>query len=187
VELGAGVIPAGAGTKEIMRRIINPSMKTEYAEVFPCLQKAFLQIGQAKVATSAEEARQMAIFGGQDRVVMNRAHLLTEAKREVLHMAATDYHPPAPEPIFAAGRDMLGALRIGAYMFKEGKYISEYDAHIAGKLAYVMCGGDLTRPGWVSEQYVLDLEREAFLSLCGEEKTQARMWSILQTGKPLRN
>ena len=72
-------------------------------------------------------------------------------------------------------------------MFEEGRYISEHDAYIAGKLAYVMCGGDLTQPGWVSEQYILDLEREAFLSLCGEEKTQARMWSILQTGKPLRN
>jgi 3-hydroxyacyl-CoA dehydrogenase len=187
VELGAGVIPAGGGTKETMRRIVNPAMRTDMAEVFPYLQRAFLQIGQAKVATSAEEARGMAILGPQDRIVMNRDHLLTEAKKEALHMAATGYHPPAPEMIFVPGRDMFGAMKIGAWSFKEGRYITEYDAHIASKLAYVMAGGGLTRPQWVSEQYVLDLEREAFLSLCGEEKTQARMWSLLQTGKPLRN
>ncbi|CAG1012945.1 3-hydroxyacyl-CoA dehydrogenase [Anaerolineales bacterium] len=187
VELGAGVIPAGAGTKEIMRRIVNPAMRTDNAEVFPFLQRAFLQIGQAKVATSAAEARSMGILGPQDRIIINRDHLLTEAKREVLHMSAAGYRPPAPELIYAAGRDMYGAMKIGAWSFKEGNYITEYDAHIATKLAYIMAGGNLTKPQWVSEQYILDLEREAFLSLCGEEKTQARMWSLLQTGKPLRN
>lgn len=187
VELGAGVIPAGAGTKEIMRRVINPAMKTDSAEAFPFVQRAFLQIGQAKVATSAYEARDMGILGPCDRIVVNRDHLLTEAKKEVLHLAASGYHPPAPELIFAPGRDMYGAMRLGAWSFKEGNYITEYDAHIATKLAYVMAGGCLTKPQWVSEQYILDLEREAFLSLCGEEKTQARMWAILQTGKPLRN
>lgn len=187
VELGAGVIPAGAGTKEIMRRIINPAMKTENAEALPFLQRAFLQIGQAKVATSAEEARQMGILGPADRVVMNRGHLLTEAKKEALHLIATGYAPPAPEKIYAAGRDMLGAVQVGAYMFQAGGYITEYDNHIARKLAHILTGGGLSKPQWVSEQYILDLEREAFLSLCGEEKTQARMWSLLQTGKPLRN
>jgi 3-hydroxyacyl-CoA dehydrogenase len=187
VELGAGVIPAGAGTKEYMRRIINPAMKTDGAEVLPFLQRAFLQIGQAKVATSAEEARSMSILGPCDQIVMHREHLLSEAKREVLAMVAAGYHPPAPEPIYAAGRDMLGALRVGVWSFAEGKYITDYDLHIAKKLAYVMCGGELSKPAWVSEQYILDLEREAFLSLCGEEKTQARMWSLLNTGKPLRN
>jgi 3-hydroxyacyl-CoA dehydrogenase len=187
VELGAGVIPAGAGTKEIMRRIINPAMKTDNAEAFPFIQRAFLQIGQAKVATSAYEARDMAILGPCDRIVTNRDHLLTEAKKEVLHMAASGYRPPAPEMIYAPGRDMYGAMKLGAWSFKEGNYITEYDAHIATKLAYVMAGGCLTKPQWVSEQYILDLEREAFLSLCGEEKTQARMWALLQTGKPLRN
>ncbi|MFN8382592.1 MAG: 3-hydroxyacyl-CoA dehydrogenase/enoyl-CoA hydratase family protein [Anaerolineales bacterium] len=187
VELGAGVIPAGAGTKEYMRRIINPAAKVESAETFPFIQKAFLQIGQAKVAVSAEEARGMGILGPQDRVVINRDHLLTEAKKEALHMAASGYRPPAPELIYAPGRDMYGAMKIGAWAFKEGNYITEYDSYIASKLAYVMAGGDLSKPTWVSEQYILDLEREAFLSLCGEEKTQARMWSILQTGKPLRN
>lgn len=187
VELGAGVIPAGGGTKEMMRRMINPAMRTEHAEVLPFLQKSFLQIGQAKVATSAEEARGMAILNPQDRVIVNRDHLLTEAKREVEHLIDSGYRAPAPEPIYAAGRDYLGALRVGTFMFKEGNYISEYDQQIANKLASIMCGGALTRGTWVSEQYILDLEREAFLSLCGEEKTQARMWSILQTGKPLRN
>ena len=187
VELGAGVIPAGGGTKEFMRRIINPVMKTDMAEPFPFIQRAFLQIGQAKVATSAYEARDMAILNPCDRIVINRDHLLTEAKKEVLHLAASGYRPPAPELIYAPGRDMYGAMKIGAWSFKEGKYITEYDAHIATKLAHVMAGGDLTKPQWVSEQYILDLEREAFLSLCGEEKTQARMWSLLQTGKPLRN
>jgi 3-hydroxyacyl-CoA dehydrogenase len=187
VELGAGVIPAGGGTKEMLRRIVNPIMRIENAEVLPALQKAFLQMGQAKVATSAEEARGMGILGPQDRVVLNRDHLLAEAKKEVLHMVTAGYKPPAPEPIYAAGRDALAALRIGAWSFKEGNYITQYDHHIASKLAYVMCGGELTRPQWVSEQYILDLEREAILSLFGEERTQARMWSLLQTGKPLRN
>jgi 3-hydroxyacyl-CoA dehydrogenase len=187
VELGAGVIPAGGGTKETMRRILNPGMKVENAEAFPFIQKAFLQIGQAKVATSAEEARGMGILSLQDRIVINRDHLLVEAKKEVLHLAASGYKPPAPELIFAPGRDMYAAMKIGAWSFKEGHYITEYDSHIATKLAYVMAGGEISRPSWVSESYILDLEREAFLSLCGEEKTQARMWSLLQTGKPLRN
>ena len=93
----------------------------------------------------------------------------------------------SPNDVLIGVRDALAAIRIGAWMFKEGQYITQYDHHVAGKLAYVMCGGELTKPTWVSEQYILDLEREAILSLFGEEKTQARMWSILQTGKPLRN
>jgi len=187
VELGVGVIPAGAGTKEMLRRIVNPVMRIENAEPLAALQKAFLQMGQVKVATSAEEARDMNILSPQDRIVLNRSHLLSEAKKEILHMVASGYKPPAPELIYAAGRDALAAIRIGAWMFREGQYITQYDHHVAGKLAYVICGGELTRPQWVSEQYILDLEREAILSLFGEEKTQARMWSILQSGKPLRN
>jgi 3-hydroxyacyl-CoA dehydrogenase len=187
VELGVGVIPAGGGTKEMMRRIINPGMRVPGVDIFPFLQRVFEQIGQAKVATSAEEARQMYILGPADRIVINREHLLTEAKREAMHLAAAGYHPPAPELIYAGGRESLAALRIGAWTFKEGKYITEYDGVIAGKLANVMAGGDLSRPTWVSEQYILDLECEAFLSLCGEEKTQARLFNMLQTGRPLRN
>jgi 3-hydroxyacyl-CoA dehydrogenase len=187
VEFGAGVIPAGGGTKEMLRRIVNPPMRTQSAEALPFLQRVFEQIGLAKVATSAEEGRQMGILGAADRVVMNRDLLIAEAKKEVLHMAATGYHPPIPEKIYAAGRDALGALRVAIHMMKEGKYITEYESHMAGKLAYVMTGGELSRPTWVDEQYILDLEREAFISLCGEEKTRQRMMSLLQTGKPLRN
>jgi 3-hydroxyacyl-CoA dehydrogenase len=187
VELGAGVIPAGGGTKEMVRRIVSPGMRLPNVEVFPFLMRVFEQIGQAKVATSAEEARQFAILGPADRVVLNRDHLLAEAKREVLHMTAAGYHPPAPELLYAAGRDALANLLVGAWTYKEGKYITAYEEVIAKKLANVMTGGDLSRPAWVSEQYFLDLEREAFLSLCGEEKTHERMFALLQTGKPLRN
>lgn len=187
VEVGAGVIPAWGGTKEMLRRILNPPMRTENAEALPFLQRIFEQIGLGKVATSAEEARQFGILGPADRVVMNRDHLLAEAKREVLNMVAAGYKPPLPEKIYAAGRDYLGALKVGVYMMREGGYITEYEHHIARKLAHVMMGGELSQAAWVDEQYILDLEREAFLSLCGEEKTQERMWSILQKGKVLRN
>ncbi len=187
VEMGAGVIPAGGGTKELLRRIINPPMRTAGAEVIPFLQRVFEQIGLAKVATSAEEGRQAGFLTPADRIVMKRESLLTEAKREAMHLAASGYVPPAPENIYAAGRDALAALQIGIHMMAEGKYITEYEKVIAGKLAHVMTGGELSRPAWVSEQYILDLEREAFLSLCGNEKTQQRMWNLLKTGKPLRN
>ncbi|MBI3159295.1 MAG: 3-hydroxyacyl-CoA dehydrogenase/enoyl-CoA hydratase family protein [Chloroflexi bacterium] len=187
VELGAGVIPAGGGTKEMLRRLLNPPMRADNADPLPYLERIFLQVGQAKVATSALEARQFGILGPADRIVMNRDTLLAEAKREARYLHEGGYVPPTPEKIYAAGRDMLAALRIGIYMFEEGRYISEYDSCVAGKLAHVMTGGDLSRPAWVDEQYILDLEREAFLSLCGDERTQQRMWHLLQTGKPLRN
>lgn len=187
VELGAGVIPAGGGTKEMIRRIVTPGMRVPNVDAFPFLTKVFETIGQAKVATSAEEARQYGILGPADRVVLNRDHLLAESKREVLHMVAAGYHPPAPELLYAAGRDALANLVVGAWGYKEVKYITAYEEVIARKLANVMTGGDLSRPTWVSEQYFLDLECEAFLSLCGEEKTHERMFAILQTGKPLRN
>ncbi len=187
VEISVGVIPAGGGTKEMLRRLLNPSMRTPNTEALPSLQRIFEQIGLAKVSTSAEEARNMGILSSADRVVMNRDLLLSEAKKEVLHLAQTGYHPPVPEKIYAAGRDALAALRVGIYMMKEGGYITPYESHIGGKLAYVMTGGELSRPTWVSEQFILDLEREAFLSLCGEEKTQERMATLLQTGKRIRN
>lgn len=187
VEVGAGVIPAGGGTKEMIRRVLNPAMRTKSAEPLPYLQRLFEQIGMAQVSRSAEQAREMGILSPCDRVVFNRDHLLAEAKKEVLHMLERGYRPPAPEQIYAAGRDALAAMRVGIHMMKEGGFITEYESHIGGKLAYVLTGGELTVPTWVDEQYILDLEREAFLSLCGEEKTQQRMWNLLQTGKPLRN
>jgi 3-hydroxyacyl-CoA dehydrogenase len=187
VEVGMGLIPAGGGTKEMVRRLLNPPMRTRDVTDLAFLQRLFEQVGQAKVAMSAEEARQLGMLGPEDRVIMSREHLLAEAKREVLHLAAGGYHPPIPEKIYAAGRDGLAALRLGIYTFREGNYITEYEAVIGEKLAYVMTGGEISQPAWVPEQYLLDLEREAFLSLCGEEKTQQRIWNFLQTGKPLRN
>jgi len=187
VEMGAGVIPAGGGTKEMLRRILNPPMRTPNAEALPYLQRIFEQIGMAKVATSAEEARQLGILSPCDRVELNRSHLIAEAKKEALHLISVGYHPPMPEKIYAAGRDGLAALQVGIFTFKEGGYITEHEALIASKLANVMTGGDISRAAWVDEQTILDLEREAFLSLCGEQKTQQRMWNLLQTGKVLRN
>ncbi|MEW6718369.1 MAG: 3-hydroxyacyl-CoA dehydrogenase/enoyl-CoA hydratase family protein [Chloroflexota bacterium] len=187
VEIGAGVIPAGGGTKELLRRIINPAARVKDAILLPFMQKVFELIGQAKVATSAFEALEYGFLGPADRIVMSRDHLLVEAKREVLHMLDCGYRPPMPEKIYAAGRDMLAALRAGIHMFKEGGYITEYETYIGEKMSYVMTGGELSMPTWVDEQYILDLEVEAFLSLCGEQKTQERMWNLLKTGKPLRN
>jgi len=187
VEVGMGLIPAGGGTKEMIRRVLNPAMRIENTDALPFLEKLFMQVGMAKVATSAEEARHFGILTESDRIVMNRDHLLAEAKREARHMADFGYMPPAPEKLYAAGRDMLSALRVGIYMFREGGYISEYDAQVGEKLAYILTGGDLSQPQWVTEQYILDLEVEAFLSLCGEQKTQDRIWHFLQKGKPLRN
>ena len=187
VEVGAGVIPAGGGTKEMIRRIVNPPMQTKDAVVFPYLQRVFEQVGQGAVAKSAFEAQEMGILSPADRIVINRDHLLAEAKREVLHMAESGYTPPAPEKIFAAGRDALSGLKIGLYNFKEGGFITDYEAVIGSKLIFVMTGGNISQQAWVDEQYFLDLEREAFLSLCGEKKTQERMWHLLQKGKVLRN
>jgi 3-hydroxyacyl-CoA dehydrogenase len=187
VEVGMGLIPAGGGTKEMIRRVVNPPMRTSNATDLAYLQRLFEQVGQAKVATSAEEARQLGMLSPEDRVVMNRTQLLAAAKREVLHLVAGAYHPPLPEKIYAAGREGLAALRLGIYTFKEGNYITDYEAIIGEKLAKVMTGGEISQPAWLPEQYFLDLEREAFLSLCGEENTQQRIWHFLQTGKPLRN
>jgi 3-hydroxyacyl-CoA dehydrogenase len=187
VEVGAGVIPAGGGTKEMVRRIVNPAMQTPDVIVFPFLQRLFTQIGLGKVSTSAFEAQELGILGPADRIVINRDHLLAEAKREVLHLAESSYRPPVPEKIYAAGRDSLSGLKAGLYNFREAGQITEYEAVIAGKLIYVLTGGNISQPAWVDESYFLDLEREAFMSLCGEKKTQERMWHLLQKGKVLRN
>jgi len=187
VEVGMGLIPAAGGTKELMRRILNPPMRTANSEPLPYLQRVFEQIGMAKVATSAEEARQMGLLSSADRVVFNRDQLLAEAKREALVMLEGGYQPPLPEKIYAAGRDALAAMKVGIFTYQAGGGITPYESVIGGKLAYVLTGGELSRPAWVDEQYILDLEREAFISLCGEAKTQERIWHFLQTNKPLRN
>ncbi len=187
VEVGAGVIPAGGGTKEMVRRIINPAMRTNNVVVFPFLERLFTQIGQGEVAKSALEAQEMGILGPCDRIIVNRDHLLAEAKREVLHLDESGYRPPPPEKIYAAGRDALSGLKAGLHNFLEAGLITEYEGVIGSKLIHVMTGGNLSRESWMSESYFLDLEREAFLALCGEKKTQERMWHLLQKGKVLRN
>lgn len=187
VEVGVGIIPAGGGTKEMTLRA-SDSYQEGLVEL-PILQEKFLNIAMAKVATSAQKAFGLGIFkNGRDKFVVNQNRVILEAKKAVLELSAQGYTQPAQrEDIKVLGRSGLSTLLLGAYSFFNAKYISEHDKKIAEKLAYIMCGGDLTAPSLVSEQYLLDLEREAFLSLIGEKKTMERIQSILTTGKPLRN
>ncbi|MBZ0310278.1 MAG: enoyl-CoA hydratase/isomerase family protein, partial [Anaerolineae bacterium] len=188
VEFGVGLIPAWTGCKELLRRIVNPVMaSSENASVLPHLQKVFEQIGLAKVSMSAMEAREMGFLTKADRIVLNRDHLLAEAKKEVLALVQSGAPAPEPVQIYAAGRDMLAVLNLGVWQLKESGYATEYDTVIGKHLAYVLAGGDASGPQWVSEQYILDLEREAFLELVKNEKTMARITNMLETGKPLRN
>lgn len=187
VELGVGLIPGGGGTKEMTLRASDRNIKEDVELNY--LQQLFINIGTAKVATSAQEGYDMSIFrNGTDSISMNMDRRIADAKRKVLSMHELGYTQPAPRTdIKVQGRAGLGPLMAGIHGMWRGKYISDYDKFIAEKLAYVMCGGDLSQPTMVSEQYLLNLEREAFLSLCGQRKTLERLQSILQTGKPLRN
>lgn len=187
VEMGVGLLPAGTGCKEMLRRKVNPVMQTPNADALPHIQQVFEQIALAKVSESARGARDMGFLTPADRIVLNKGHLLGEAKREALHLATSGYTPPPPAMIWAAGRDTLAALRTGVYALLEGGFATEHDARIANAIAYVLCGGDLTEPGWVPEQVILDLERAAFVELCREPKTHERIAHMLQYGKPLRN
>ena len=174
VEVGVGLIPAGGGCKELIARLKDP-------------RRVFELIGQAKVSASAEEARKMGLLSRQDRISMNYERLVADAKDLALSLVK-DYAPGQPRTdIEVQGEPGFAALEVGLYMMKQAAYISEYDAEIGKKLAYVLGGGKLSQPQKVSEQYLLDLEREAFLSLCGNPKTQERMAAMLKTGKPLRN
>ena len=187
VEGGVGLVPAGGGCKEFVRRVITPPMKTPNVSVLPFLQQAFEQIGLAKVATSAAQARQMKILTDCDRIVVNQDYLLSEAKQTVLDMVRNGYRAPAPQKIYAAGRDAYAALQLALYGMHEAGWASEHDVLINKKLGYILCGGELSAPTWVDEGYILDLEREAFVDLCREPKTIERIWHMLQKNKPLRN
>jgi 3-hydroxyacyl-CoA dehydrogenase len=187
VEVGVGLIPAGGGCKELLRRVVSPVMAaSENADALPHLQKVFEAIATAKVSASALEAREMGFLAPTDKIVMNRSHLLGEAKKAALELA-TGYTPKQPGKVWAAGRDAYAAMLLGIEGFKESGFASDYDAHIAKKLAYVLSGGALAAPQWVDEQVILDLEREAFMSLVTEPKTQERIGHMLQFNKPLRN
>jgi len=187
VEMGVGLIPGGGGTKEFALRA-SDELHTDEPET-NTLKGRFFSIATAKVATSAHEAFGMGILrNGRDKVVMNIGRRITEAKKEVIELADAGYVMPVKRTdVKVLGRQALGALLAGINGMERGKYATEHDALIARKLAYVMCGGDLSEQSLVSEQYLLDLEREAFLSLCGEKKTLERIQSVLKSGKPIRN
>lgn len=187
VEVGAGVIPGGGGTKEFALRA-SDSFYNGDTEL-PVLTERFMTIGTAKVSTSAQEAFDLGILkSGRDNISMNRSRLLADAKRKALELSRMGYvMGKERKDIKVLGKSALGGLLAGTYAMQQANYISEHDLKIAQKLAYVICGGDLSHPQMVSEQYLLNLEREAFLSLLGEKKTLERIQSILKTGKPLRN
>ncbi|HBH22946.1 MAG TPA: 3-hydroxyacyl-CoA dehydrogenase [Cytophagales bacterium] len=186
VEVGVGLIPGGGGTKEMALRV---AQRMESGDIeYNALQNAFMNIAMAKVATSAEEARGMNILRPQDKVSINKDRQIADAKLIALELAAQGYSKPAPHKnIRVQGRGGIALFMAGVNGMRMGNYISDHDVKIANKIAYVMCGGDLSYPQEVSEQYLLDLEREAFLSLCGERKTLERIQAILNGGKPLRN
>jgi 3-hydroxyacyl-CoA dehydrogenase len=186
VEFGVGLIPAGGGTKELTLRTAD-SFEAGDPE-YNALRNTFTTIAMAKVSTSAAEAFDLKYLRPGDAVTLNNNRLIAEAKGAALEMAQAGYtQPVARQDIKVQGRGALGMFLTGVYAMFDGNYISEHDLKIARKLAYVMCGGDLSAPALVSEQYLLDLEREAFLSLTGERKTLERIKSILTSGKPLRN
>ena len=187
VELGVGLIPGGGGTKEFTLRASDEMHEDEPETI--TLKNRFLTIATAKVATSAFEGFDIGVFRkGHDEVVLNQGRRIAEAKRSVIEISDSGYTTPVQrKDIRVLGRSALGALYAGINGMWRANYATDHDVAVAKKLAYVMCGGDLSEPGSVSEQYLLDLEREAFLSLTGEKKTLERIQSVLKSGKPLRN
>lgn len=187
VELGVGLIPGGGGTKEFVMRA-GDEMHDDEPETIT-LKNRFLTIATAKVATSAAEAFELGYLRkGHDEIVINQHRRIAEAKRSVLELAESGYQMPVQrKDVKVLGRSALGALYAGINGMWRAGYATDHDALVAKKLAFVMCGGDLSEQSLVTEQYLLDLEREAFLSLCGEKKTLERIQSVLTTGKPLRN
>jgi 3-hydroxyacyl-CoA dehydrogenase len=189
VEARVGLLPAGGGCKELVRRVVSPmAASAPEVNLLPLLQRIFDTIATAKVSTCAEEARQWGFLTPGDRIVMNPDHLLHEAKRQVLVMAERRYRPLLHgQEVWAMGANALAALEVMIWGMKQAGFASEHDALVAGKIAYVLCGGKLARPQWVEAQYILDLEREMFMSLLGEQKTVDRIRHMLNTGSPLRN
>ncbi len=187
VEVGVGLIPAGGGCKELLWRGQEGLPEDIPLDLFPLVQRVFQTIGQAKVSTSAAEARHAGFLRPQDRISVNRDYLLYDARQLVLEIVARGYIPPSPPRIRVIGRSGYGNLLAALYNMHMARFISEYDRHIGQKLAYVLSGGDVPEGSRVSEQHLMDLECEAFLSLCGDPKTQARMYHMLETGQPLRN
>jgi 3-hydroxyacyl-CoA dehydrogenase len=188
VEVGVGIVPAGGGCKELLRRVVAPAVRAAPdAPVLPFVQRVFETIGLAKVATSALEARELGFLEEHDVVVLNADHQLAAARREVLDLADS-YTPPAREAsVYAAGLPVLAALELGVQTLQWAGQAGEHDGVVARHLARVLCGGELSLGQWVTEQHILDLERDAFLALLREPKTMERIQAFLTTGKVLRN
>jgi 3-hydroxyacyl-CoA dehydrogenase len=187
VEAGVGLIPGGGGTKEMLIRANEHSAGGENLDLFHALKPVFETIAMAKVSTSGEEARSLGFLRPSDLIAMNRDWQIADAKQTALAMVRAGYHPPPPAQIRVLGEEFLAAAKLAIHMLVRGEYASEYDGVVARKLAFILAGGGITSPQTVSEQYILDLEREVFVSLCGQRKTQERVAHTLKTGKPLRN
>ena len=194
VEVGVGLLPGGGGCKEMLLRAldsatsIRPDGRGESVELLEAMKKAFETIAMAKVATSAHEARGLGFLSDSDNITMNRERVLSDAKARALELARSSYEAPVMRnDLPAPGENILATLKLGVYMMRQGDYISDHEVKIGNKVAEVLCGGNVTPGTPVSEQYILDLEREAFKSLCGEKKTQERIQYTLKTGKTLRN
>ncbi len=186
VEMGVGVIPGGGGTKEMAKRASDAYFSGDIQ--LPTIKERYLNIGMAKVATSAQEAIELdLLLKNRDKVTIGNNNLITDAKAAALNLANNGYTKPVAEKIKALGKEGLGMFMVGAHSMHAAGYITAHEKLMSEKLAYAICGGDLSAPTLVSEQYLLDLEREAFLSLCGERKTLERIEHMLKTGKPLRN
>jgi 3-hydroxyacyl-CoA dehydrogenase len=194
VEVGVGLLPGGGGCKEMLLRAVDsaasirPDGRGESVELMEAMKKAFETIATGKVSTSAHEARGLDFLSSSDRITMNRERVLSDAKARALEMVRAGYEPPVMRTnIPAPGENILAALKMGVYLMRQGEFISDHELKLGTKIAEVLCGGNVTPGTPVSEQYVLDLEREAFKSLCGEKKTQERIQFTLKTGKTLRN
>jgi 3-hydroxyacyl-CoA dehydrogenase len=186
VELGVGLIPAAGGSKEMVLRSLERSGPGQ--ELFPCLRTSFETIARARVSSSGLEARSLGFLRSGDAISMNADRLIADARRRVLALVRQGFQKPdPPQAVPALGRPALSALKIGMHQLLRGAYISRYDYHMGSKLAHILCGGDCNRTKKVNEQHFLDLERETFLSLCGERRSQDRIQYMLQRGKPLRN
>ena len=187
VELGVGLIPGWGGNKELLIRFTEGLRDDTKVDLLPYVQKAFEAIAMATVSTSARHAQELGFLRKTDKVTVNQDYLLHEAKQTVLAMVLEGYEQPQPKPIKVIGEYGLAAFKAGVQNMLWGGYISEHDMKIANEIAFVLCGGNVKPDTLVSEQYLLDIEREAFLRLCHEEKTHERITAILTTGKPLRN
>jgi len=194
VEVGVGLLPGAGGCKEMLLRAVDsaesirPGGRGESVELMEAMKRIFETIATAKVATSAPEARGLGFLRDSDNITMNRERVLSDAKARALEMVRAGYEPPQPRTdIPAPGENTLAALKMGVHLMRQGDYITEYEVKLATKIAEVLCGGNVTPGTPVSEQYILDLEREGFKSLCGEKKTQERIQYTLKTGKTLRN